>query len=238
MQTSALILALALSSASALNSFRLKAAQPAPVVPENEKPLAERLGGVGLTEPFAAGFDPLGLAGRADAAEMIKYREAELKHGRVAMLAVPGFLLSEDFHPFFPGLPKGEFGIFASQDTWEQSTERPLLLLALLAVGLFEAQSFAGWESPTAFASPAKAPSPGDVGVSGRMRADYVPGATFPKGPWTSEKLSPEKFLAKQNTELNNGRLAMVSIALIVLQELATGLPAEVLDLDVLGLVA
>merc|ERR1711924_489378 len=31
-------------------------------------------------------FDPLGFAERASPAEMVKYREAELKHGRVAML--------------------------------------------------------------------------------------------------------------------------------------------------------
>ena len=42
---------------------------------------------------FPEGFDPLGFASRADAQELIKFREAELKHGRVAMLAVPGFLL-------------------------------------------------------------------------------------------------------------------------------------------------
>ena len=32
-----------------------------------------------------------------------RYREAEVTHGRVAMLAVLGFLVSESFHPFFGG---------------------------------------------------------------------------------------------------------------------------------------
>ena len=63
------------------------------------------------TQPFPEGFDPLGFASRADKQQMYKFREAELKHGRVAMLAVPGFLLSEDFHPFFPTLPKVRFGV-------------------------------------------------------------------------------------------------------------------------------
>ena len=34
---------------------------------------------------------------------MKRYREAEVTHGRVAMLAVLGFLVSESFHPFFGG---------------------------------------------------------------------------------------------------------------------------------------
>ena len=33
-------------------------------------------------------FDPLGFAEKADAATLKRYREAELTHGRVAMLAV------------------------------------------------------------------------------------------------------------------------------------------------------
>ena len=121
---------------------------PKSTVPDEDKPLTERLGGVGVTkvcasarivrsgcrlvrgsaprpnfqtalirpyplpaQPFPEGFDPLGFASRADKQQMYKFREAELKHGRVAMLAVPGFLLSEDFHPFFPTLPKVVCGV-------------------------------------------------------------------------------------------------------------------------------
>jgi light-harvesting complex I chlorophyll a/b binding protein 4 len=34
---------------------------------------------------------------------MLYIREAELKHGRVAMLATAGFLVAESFHPLFGG---------------------------------------------------------------------------------------------------------------------------------------
>ena len=44
-------------------------------------------------------FDPLGFAERASPADMVKYREAELKHGRVAMLAITGMLFAEVWHP-------------------------------------------------------------------------------------------------------------------------------------------
>ena len=40
-------------------------------------------------------FDPLGFAEKADEATMKRYREAELTHGRVAMLAFVGFLVGE-----------------------------------------------------------------------------------------------------------------------------------------------
>merc|ERR1712032_671873 len=40
-------------------------------------------------------FDPLGFATNADEQTLKKYREAEITHGRVAMLAVIGFLVGE-----------------------------------------------------------------------------------------------------------------------------------------------
>jgi hypothetical protein len=40
-------------------------------------------------------FDPLGFAEKADENTLKRYREAELTHGRVGMLAVIGFLVGE-----------------------------------------------------------------------------------------------------------------------------------------------
>ena len=48
-------------------------------------------------------FDPLGLSQGKSDAEMKKIREAELKHGRLAMLASLGFLVAESFNPLFDG---------------------------------------------------------------------------------------------------------------------------------------
>ena len=47
--------------------------------------------------PDSAVFDPLGLANDLNEKELAKYREAELKHGRVAMMAIVGFLVAEAF---------------------------------------------------------------------------------------------------------------------------------------------
>merc|ERR1719416_305603 len=40
-------------------------------------------------------FDPLGFAAKANDATLLRYREAEVTHGRVAMLAAVGFLVGE-----------------------------------------------------------------------------------------------------------------------------------------------
>jgi len=197
-----------------------------PQVPDQDKPLTERLGGVGVSAPFPEGFDPLGFASRADAAEFRKFREAELKHGRVAMLAVPGFLLSESFHPFFPNLPKWEFSLFGLQDTLEKPEARIAFAGAVLAIGAFEARSFKTFEEPTGTIG-------SSTGTFFKMKEiedvpGYVslPGAALQAGPWTYDKLSPDEFLAKQTAELNNGRLAMIAILLIVLEEIVFKLPA------------
>lgn len=47
--------------------------------------------------PFSDGvvWDPLGLSDRANPSDIKKWREAEIKHGRVSMLACVGVLVAE-----------------------------------------------------------------------------------------------------------------------------------------------
>merc|ERR1711959_96554 len=56
----------------------------------------------GVTAPMNY-FDPLGFATTVSAGKFLFYREVELKHGRVAMLAALGILVGENFHPLFGG---------------------------------------------------------------------------------------------------------------------------------------
>merc|ERR1719409_259710 len=49
-------------------------------------------------------FDPANLLADRTQSEVFRYREAELTHGRVGMLAAAGFLVQENFHPLFNGI--------------------------------------------------------------------------------------------------------------------------------------
>merc|ERR1719478_1685096 len=55
-------------------------------------------------------FDPLGLSQDVDAGRLAFYREAEIKHGRVAMLASVGFLFQE--HYTFTGIDSPSYVSF------------------------------------------------------------------------------------------------------------------------------
>merc|ERR1711981_1266240 len=48
-------------------------------------------------------FDPIGYTTNIPLGKLLFYREVELKHGRVAMLAALGILVGEQFHPLFGG---------------------------------------------------------------------------------------------------------------------------------------
>jgi len=56
----------------------------------------------GVSAPFGY-FDPAGLGKKVTEKRAKYFRECELKHGRVAMLAAFGFPVAEHFHPLFGG---------------------------------------------------------------------------------------------------------------------------------------
>merc|ERR1712014_537306 len=56
----------------------------------------------GVTAPMGL-WDPLGFATDCSAGKLLFYREAELKHGRVGMVATLGLIVGEKFHPLFGG---------------------------------------------------------------------------------------------------------------------------------------
>merc|ERR1712146_759782 len=57
---------------------------------------------VGVTPPLGF-FDPVGFSTDASTGKLLFFREAEIKHGRVGMLAALGILVGEQFHPLFGG---------------------------------------------------------------------------------------------------------------------------------------
>merc|ERR1712228_846446 len=67
-----------------------------------DKPLFDVRTLPGITAPLGF-FDPFGFTEGASEGKIRFYREVELKHGRVGMLAALGFLVGENYHPLFGG---------------------------------------------------------------------------------------------------------------------------------------
>merc|ERR1719460_292544 len=166
----------------------------------------------GITGPLGF-FDPLGFCSKEDITEgKIKfYREAELKHGRVSMLAALGFLVAENFHPLFGGdidVPS----YLAFQQTPLQ-TFWPYVVFAIAIPEIFSVFTF---QTPALFAQKGKG---GDVWA---IRPDHEAG-DLGFDPLGLKPTDPAELKEMQTKELNNGRLAMIAAAGMIAQELASG---------------
>lgn len=156
----------------------------------------------GVTTPLGF-FDPLGLSKDLTPGRLRFYREAETKHARLAMLAASGFPVAEKFHPLFGGkidVPS----YIAFQATPLQS----FWPWVLLAISMFEIVSVLTFNDPyTETWSIRKDHEIGD------MRFD----------PLNLKPVDQAKLVDMKSKELNNGRVAMGAINIMLLQELATG---------------
>merc|ERR1712099_48688 len=111
-----------------------EAEPPAPVFSVRDLP--------GITAPLGF-FDPLDFCGEASEGKIKFYREVELKHGRVAMLASLGFLVGEQFHPLFGGnidVP--------SYLAFQQTPLETFWPAVVAAIAIPEVASFDTFESP------------------------------------------------------------------------------------------
>jgi hypothetical protein len=155
-------------------------------------------------------FDPLGFAAKADETTLKRYREAELTHGRVAMLATVGFLVGEAVESktvLFNGDISGPaithlaqvnpiFWIFLGAGIAKAETERAKI----------------GWVEPknVPFDRP------------GLLRDTYIPG-NLGFDPLGLKPSDADAFFEMQTKELQNGRLAMLAAAGFLAQELVDG---------------
>lgn len=157
---------------------------------------------VGVTAPLGF-FDPWGLSTDVEGTRLMFFREAELKHGRIGMLASLGFFVGEKFHPLWGGnldMP----AVFAPQNIPSQSFW-PLAFIALAIPEILTANTM-NWQYGYPTMKDEKR-VPGDMG--------FDPLGLKPK--------SDKEFRVLQEKELNNGRLAMLAAAGAIAQEWATG---------------
>ena len=155
----------------------------------------------GTIEPLPD-FDPLGFAEGCSLAEMKRYREAEVTHGRVSMLAVLGFLTAESFHPLFNSI--GGPAIRHLDQVREVAPSFFEFLTIVIGVAEFKRAS-TGWMS---------------TGM--KLREDYYPG-DIGFDPAGLKPTDPVEFAEMQSKELSHGRIAMLAIAGFVAQELVDG---------------
>jgi len=152
----------------------------------------------GITKPLGF-WDSAGLSKKGNLAV---YREAELKHGRVCMLAALGIIVTEEFHPFFDFWGDGTFVSAAASHFTATASANFWPAFWVMAAGHEVATSLNG-----GFNADPTARAPGDYGFD----------------PLNLKPTDPAELKVLQNKEINNGRLAMVATMGILAQELITG---------------
>jgi hypothetical protein len=145
------------------------------------------------------GFDPLGFAKNSE--DLMNYREAEIKHARLAMLAAAGWPLSE----LFDAKIANTLGLDPVVDASDRAPSvlngglgqiSPVYWLAVL-----------GGAAAVEF-----------IGFSQKNKSGYTPGALGfdPLGLYPKDEAGQERM---QLAELKNGRLSMIAITAFAVQE-------------------
>jgi len=171
----------------------------------------------GATAPFPEGLDVLGFCNGIDGGSLQRYREAELTHGRVSMLATVGFLVGEQV--------EGSSFLFDSQVTGpavNHFQQVPLPFWFAIGATIAIAESVRvqkGWQDP------------GQSDKLFLLKDGYQPGDLEFDPLGLGAGKSAEELDELASKELNNGRLAMIAISGMVVQELVDGLnilPADI----------
>jgi len=166
----------------------------------------------GVTEPLGF-WDPLGFCSDEKLTEgkLKFYREVELKHGRVGMLAALGFVVGENFHPLFGGDIDAP-----SYLAFQQTPLEAFWPAVVIAIAIPEIYSVFSFEPVVRRVKSDK------VGQTWAIRSDFESG-DLGFDPLGLKPEDPAELKEMQTKELNNGRLAMIAAAGMIVQELATG---------------
>merc|ERR1719472_773308 len=150
-------------------------------------------------------FDPAGFLEGKSEVEVNRYRECELTHGRVGMLASLGFLVQEKFHPLFSG--DGGPAI-------DQTPQLPVWLWAVMGGGIAAAEA--------ARINIAFRELDGDkLKAETALRPGYIPG-DLGFDPLGFAPTDPTEFREMQTKELMHCRVAMLVAAGFLAQEAVT----------------
>lgn len=211
-----LIAALLLApSASALFTPQKKVSTPAAPAAINGWVPDENAFAFGLPGSLdpAPEFDPLGFTKKADLMRIKTLREAETQHGRVAMLAALGLLITEEpieFHPLFEAYNKDIGPAIRHLDEVRAVSPAFFDIFAIFIGSLELNRALVGWVAP------------GENKKFQDLKDDYYPGDVG-FDPLNLKPADGAEFAEMQTKELQNGRLAMLGTAGIIAQELVNG---------------
>jgi len=180
-------------------------ATPEPIQPSMSQalPWMERPSALDGSLVGDVGFDPLGFAKSSE--DLMNYREAEIKHARLAMLAAAGWPLSE----LFDGKIASTFGMNPIVDASDRAP-------SVLNGGL-------GKISPVYWLICIGGAAAIDlIGINAKSKPGYTPGnlGFDPLGMYPKDQAGQERM---QLAELKNGRLAMIAITAFAVQEFVSG---------------
>ena len=174
------------------------------------------LGLPGAVSPLGE-FDPAGFTKDLPVQEIKRFREAEVTHGRVSMLAVVGYLVAEKFHPLFGGAVVGP----ANSHLGQVQQIAPFFFLWLVtSIATAElGRANIGWERPLDAIAKNKDVE-GKTWLS-KLNDGYYPGDVG-FDPLGLKPTDPAEFAVMQTKELQNGRLAMFAAIGMIVQEQVT----------------
>jgi hypothetical protein len=156
-------------------------------------------------------LDPLGFGEKASPDRLRWFREAELKHGRIAMLASVGFLIGENPDlktALFPDNPEYAGSNGLASNTFTDHNLDNFWYAFVAGAGVLEAGFFEKFD---------------DI-LDWKLSPDYAVG-DLGFDPLGLKPEDEEAFMRKRTIELQNGRLGMLAIAGFNAQELTDGKP-------------
>jgi len=165
-------------------------------------------------------FDPLGFTADLPVQEIKRFREAEVTHGRVSMLATIGYLVAEKFHPLFGGEVTGPANSHLAQ-VQDISPFFFAILVSGIAVAEF-GRARTGWEEPVD-AIKSNIDVEGKTWLS-KLNDDYYPG-DIGFDPLGLKPTDATEFAEMQTKELQHGRLAMIGAMGMIVQEQVSHAP-------------
>merc|ERR1719353_2623743 len=150
-------------------------------------------------------WDPAGFLNGKSQLEVNRYREAEITHGRVGMLAALGFIVQEKFHPLFEA--DGGPAI-------DQIPKLPIWLWFVMGAGITAVESY---RISVAF----RELDGSKMKAETALRPGYEPG-NLNFDPLGLAPTDPAEFREMQEKELAHARLGMIAAAGFLAQEAVT----------------